>query len=382
MPSSEDVRVALVTESFLPHVNGVTNSVLRVLEHLESTGHEAVVVAPGSGGPSSYAGAPVVRVASIPAPGNSAVRIALAGTRTVERILTDFRPDVVHLASPFILGRSALRAAQRLDVPVVAVFQTDMAGFLGDYGWASAQGWAWRRLERIHGDADLTVVPSTATFTALAERGIPRLAMWRRGVDAERFHPDRRDDDVRRRLGSGRPVLVGYVGRLGAEKEVAALAALSDLPDVRVVVVGDGPARATLERQLPEATFLGFLDGIELATVVASLDVVVHPGRHETFCQSVQEALASGVPVVAAAAGGLLDLVDPSRTGWLYPPGDLTALRDRVRDLVGDEAKRQAMGRAARASVADRSWSSLGRVLVRHYEQTIRSRTRPMTARR
>jgi len=379
MPSSGRVRVAIVTESFLPHVNGVTNSVLRVLEHLRAAGHEALVVTPIAGGPKEYAGARVWTLASVKLPGYSQVEISLAGTRTLTQALESFRPDVVHLASPFVVGPPALRAAARLGIPVVAVFQTDMAGFARQWGWPAIEGWMWRRIERIHGAADRTLVPSRATLDLLEAHGIPRLALWPRGVDTGAFHPRHRDEALRRAVGGGRPLLVGYVGRLAPEKEVDQLRALSVLDDVRVVIVGDGPSRTELERQLPDAAFLGFLTGAELSRAVASLDVMVHPGRHETFCQSVQEALSSGVPVVAAGAGGPLDLIDSSRTGWLYPPGDAQALVDRVRDLAGDDAKRRAMGGAARASVEHRSWESVMRSLMHHYRAVVAERSADVT---
>jgi phosphatidylinositol alpha 1,6-mannosyltransferase len=375
----EAVRVAIVTESFLPHVNGVTNSVLRVLEHLQATGHEALVVTPIAGGPPEYAGARVWTLASLPLPGYPQVEISLAGTRTLTQALEHFRPDVVHLASPFVVGPPTLRAAAKLGIPVVAVFQTDMAGFARQWGWPSIESWMWRRLERIHGAADRSLVPSRATLEQLDAHGIPRLALWPRGVDADAFNPRHRDESLRRHVGDGRQVLVGYVGRLAPEKEVEQLRALSALDDVRVVLIGDGPSRPELQRAMPDAAFLGFLSGDELSRAVASLDVMVHTGRHETFCQSIQEAMASGVPVVAPAAGGPLDLVDPSRTGWLYTPGDELALRDHVRDLAGDDAKRRAMGLAARAAVAHRSWPSVMRSLLHHYRAVIAERSTRFT---
>jgi phosphatidylinositol alpha 1,6-mannosyltransferase len=371
----EAVRVAIVTESFLPHVNGVTNSVLRVLEHLEATGHEALVVTPIAGGPSHYAGARVVTLASLPMPGYSQVEISLAGTRTLKDVLEAFGPDVVHLASPFVVGPPTTRAAAKLNIPVVAVFQTDMAGFAARWGWQAAENWVWRRIERIHGAADRTLAPSRATLEQLEAHGIPRLALWPRGVDAEAFHSRHRDEAWRRSVGNGRPLLVGYVGRLAPEKEVEQLRALSGLEGVRVVVVGDGPSRDELQRSMPDAAFVGFLSGAELSRAIASLDVMVHTGRHETFCQTIQEAMASGVPVVAPAAGGPLDLVDPSRTGWLYPPGDALALRDHVRDLAGDDHKRRMMGQAARDAVAHRSWPSVMRSLMHHYRAVIAERS-------
>jgi len=364
------MRIAVASESFLPRINGVTNSVARVLEHVERTGHEAIVYAPGVDGGSPYAGSNVVGLPWVPMPGYREVCISTAGTRTFLNHFKDFQPDVVHLASPFVIGPPVIRAARQLGIPVVAVFQTDMAGFASQYGLSALQDMAWNRLRRIHDGADVTLVPSSASMRMLEDHGFSRLAMWPRGVDTSRFNPEHRNDETRAQLGGSGRVLVGYVGRLAQEKEVAQLSVFNDEPRVQVVVVGDGPERQALEAMLPGAHFTGLLTGHELAQVVASLDIAVHTGRHETFCQSVQEAMASGVPVVAPASGGPLDLVQSSRTGWLYRPGDSNDLRDRVLDLVGDSYKRLAMGEAARLAVADRTWSNIGDVLLGHYEST------------
>ena len=166
---------------------------------------------------------------------------------------------------------------------------------------------------------------------------------------------------------------MGYVGRLAPEKSVGDLVALQDQPDVRLVVVGDGPERARLEALLPRAHFTGMLHGDDLARVVASLDLLVSTSETETFCQVVQEGMASGLPVVASGVGGPLDLVDHSRTGWLYRPGDLDAMAAHVRDLVGDDAKRAAFGRAARRSILSRGWASVCSELVGHYAAAVDS---------
>lgn len=366
------MRVAVVTESFLPRVNGVTNSVLRLLEHLEAEGHAALVLAPDPVERGTYAAARVVGLPSLAFAGRTPVSMSLAGTRRLHDELAAFAPDVLHLASPFMTGPPALRAAERLGVPVGASFQTDVAGFARESGLAALEPTIWRRLRRIHDAADITLVPSRATRTMLEERGFERLHLWPRGVDSDRFAPWHRDSEVRARLGRGRPVLVGYVGRLGPEKELELLAPLQSLPGVRLVVIGDGPSRPMLENAMPEATFTGQLGGTDLSAAIASLDVMVHPGRYETFCQAVQEALASGVPVVAAAAGGPLDLVQPSRTGWLFRPGDAEDLRTWVADLVGDDYKRRAMGTMARISVRQRSWAAVNGRLVARYAELAR----------
>lgn len=354
-----------MTESFLPRVNGVTNSVCRILEQLAARSCEALVVAP-TPGPGSYAGQPVVLMPAISLPMYPSFALGLP-SRGVEAALRAFRPDVVHAASPILLGAAGITAARRLDVPSVAVFQTDVAGFARRHGFHGVDPIIWSWLRRVHARADRTLVPSSATMRQLKEHGVPRLAMWRRGVDAARFAPGQRDTELRARLAPDGEVLVGYVGRLSEDKRVHLLAELRDVPGIRLVVIGDGPAERELRRALPDAAFLGFLDGPALPAAMASLDVFVHTGRDETFCQTIQEALASGVPVVAPAAGGPLDLVAPGHTGLLYAPDDVDALRAAVVELAGDCARRVLMGMRGRDSVVGRSWESLADELLAHY---------------
>jgi phosphatidylinositol alpha 1,6-mannosyltransferase len=229
------------------------------------------------------------------------------------------------------------------------------------------ESWAWNRVEQVHQLAARTLVPSTFARDQLRGRGIPRVEMWRRGVDTELFRPEKRDGAWRASVAPGGERIIGFVGRLAAEKQVEDLSVLADIPGTRLVIVGDGPQRQALRAALPRAVFTGFLGGEELARVVASFDLFVHPGELETFCQTIQEAMASAVPVVATGRGGPLDLVENSRTGWLYEPGDLAGLRARVLDLIGDDAKRRSFAAAAHASVQGRTWPVLGAELVRHY---------------
>jgi phosphatidylinositol alpha 1,6-mannosyltransferase len=296
----------------------------------------------------------------------------VAGARLV-RELERFAPDVVHLASPFAVGGPVMRAAASLDIPVVAIYQTDVAGFALRYGLTAASNAAWRHIRSIHERAQITLAPSPTSAGDLERHGVPRVQVWPRGVDTAAFSPSHRDGELRRSLAPAGEVLVGFVGRLAAEKQVEDLAVLNDLPGIRLVIIGDGPERDRLSRRLPGAHFTGVLTGNDLSRGLASLDIVVHPGPYETFCQSAQEAMASGLPVVAVGAGGLLDLVDSSRTGWLYPPGDLAALRDRVADLVGDRWKRRAMGMAAQDKVRARTWPVVCDRLLSHYDEAAAS---------
>jgi phosphatidylinositol alpha 1,6-mannosyltransferase len=364
------MRVTIITESFPPDVNGVSNSVARVAEHLRARGHQPLVIAPtpASGrratcGPVPY---PVVRVPSVPMPGYPNFRLGLP-SRRIAAALTAHDTDLVHLASPFFLGSIGARTSARLGLPTVAVYQTDVAAYSRMYrlGWGERAAWRW--LRRVHNSAERTLAPSTAAATTLLSKGIQRVWLWRRGVDAVRFDPRHRSEALRRALAPGGEVLVGYVGRLAAEKRVDLLGPVSRQRGVRVVVVGAGPEGAALRRALPDAVFLGERQGSQLGRIYASLDVFAHTGPFETFGQTVQEALASGLPVVAPAAGGPLDLVDPGRTGYLVPPEDAEALAEAVATLVANPALRRAFGRAARAEVAGRTWTAVGDELIEHY---------------
>ncbi|WP_082691205.1 glycosyltransferase family 1 protein [Mycobacterium sp. GA-1199] len=370
------MRVAIVTESFLPNVNGVTNSVLRVIEHLRRTGHEALVIAPDTprGEPPAervHDGIRVHRVPSRMFPKVTSLPLGVPRPRIVG-VLRGFDPDIVHLASPALLGYGGLHAARRIGVPTVAVFQTDVAGFAESYGvgFTSRAVWAWTR--HLHSRADRTLAPSTAAMEDLTVHGVPRVHKWGRGVDITGFVPSARDDALRHRWSPDGKPIVGFVGRLAPEKHVERLAVLAQRGDMRVVIVGDGIDRTKLQTLLPSAVFTGALYGRDLAAAYASMDVFVHPGEHETFCQTVQEAMASGLPVIAPDAGGPRDLVAPYRTGLLLAVDEFEArLPESVEHLV---AERQRYSIAARRSVLMRTWPAICDELLGHYQDVIAER--------
>lgn len=367
------MRVAIITESFLPLVNGVTNSVLRVLEHLREHGHEAMVMTPGDvDTPREYLGFPVIGLSSLGWPGYADVRVSTAGQWTMERYLADFQADVVHLAGPFMIGYKGALAAASLAIPSVAIYQTDIPSYASKYGLGALEFYGWWKVRQIHSLAVATYAPSTYSRDQLVSHGVPRVGIWGRGVDKVRFHPGKRSEELRAAWAPHGEVVIGYMGRLASEKRVKDLSAVADVPGTQVVVVGQGPDRPALEEALPGAIFTGALGGEDLPRAVASMDVFCSTGELETFCQAVQEAKACGVPVVSPRKGGPIDLIDPSRTGWLYEPGDMAEFRRHVLDLVGDSYKRRAMGQAARASIEDRTWAHLCSELVDHYREAIR----------
>jgi phosphatidylinositol alpha 1,6-mannosyltransferase len=367
------VRVAIVAESFLPEVNGVSNSVIRVLEHLRRTGHEALVIAPDTP-PSQpradriYDGIRVHRVPSRMFPKVTTLPLGVPTPRLV-KVLRGFDPHVVHLASPALLGYGGVRAARWLGVPTVAVYQTDVPGFAASYGipMTARAAWAWFR--HLHGLADRTLAPSSVTMESLVAHRFPRVHRWARGVDVLRFAPSARNQALRAQWSPRGKPIVGFVGRLAPEKHVERLIGLAAGGAVQVVIVGDGVDRDKLQSAMPTAVFTGALYGDELAAAYASMDVFVHPGEHETFCQVVQEALASGLPVIAPDAGGPRDLVTPWRTGLLLAVNEFESrLPDAVAHLIS-ERSRYAL--AARRSVIGRSWPVICDELLGHYEAVL-----------
>jgi phosphatidylinositol alpha 1,6-mannosyltransferase len=249
-----------------------------------------------------------------------------------------------------------------------------MYGFLRRYRLGATSPALWAGLRRMHNLTDLTLVPSSSTAYQLRAHGIGPLAIWSRGVDSERFHPRHRSERLHRELGGIGNLLVGFVGRVAAEKRVDMLEPISRLPGVQLVIIGDGPKRAGLQRKMPRAQFLGMLTGAELARNMASLDLLVNPGADETFCQVVQEALASGVPVVAAAAGGPLDLVRHGENGWLWSGDDPTVLAAQVATLHRDRRNLAAVAQRTRPSVVGRTWARIGDELIGHYRTVIDNR--------
>jgi phosphatidylinositol alpha 1,6-mannosyltransferase len=369
-PGTDDrLRVLVVAESFLPQVNGVTNSVRRVLEHLSAEHHHAELVAPT--GPATYAGFPVTRARGANLPFYADFRLGMESRRRLRGVMERFQPDVVHLASPATLGHQAARAAQDLAIPTVAIYQTDLVGFAEQYAVPGGRPAMARLTRRVHAGVDRTLAPSTASLEQLRRLRVGGLALWPRGVDTVQFDPAKRSEALRRRIAPAGELVVGYVGRLAAEKELHLLREVQDLPGVRLVLVGGGPDEARLRAELPRARFLGVLHGGELAAAYASLDVFVHTGRHETFCQSAQEALASGVPVVAPDAGGPRDLVHSGRNGFRYPAGDGRALTAYVRALQHDDLLRRRLAAQARPSVAGRTWTAVNEALVEHYRDVV-----------
>ncbi len=365
------MRVAIFSENFLPKLDGVTRTLAMLLEHLERRGHTAVLFGP-EGGPHSYAGAKIIGAKGVPLPFYPELRALYPAPRLARRLAL-FRPDVVHVVEPMLLGAAGIRWGKRLGVPVVASYHTNLADYCRHFhlGALARSVWSYRRL--LHSRCAVTLSPSVSTQRALQSRGFPRVSVWRRGVDSALFTSERRSAAWRQAIaGDDARTLVLYVGRLSHEKNLLALTeaykALA-AEDVHLVLVGDGPARQEIEQALAgyRATFTGYLRGETLAEAYASADIFAFPSLTETFGQVVNEAMASGLPVLAFDADGVRDQVEHGATGLLASPDAPAAFVDGLRALVRDAELRHDLGVRAREQATARTWDGVMDELIGVY---------------
>lgn len=368
-------RIALFTETFLPRVDGIVNTLRSTLRGLVRAGWEPLVVAPHGNTDAVY-GIPVIGANSAPCPVYPELRLGMIGPGICQQ-LDEFKPDLIHLVGPAVIGLGGLVYAQSRQIPVMASYHTDLPRYAHYYSLGWLEVGVWAALRAIHNRCVMTLCPSRAVMSQLNQQGFRRLRYWARGVDSGLFSPTRRSNEWRARLGAGPDsTLLLFVGRLAPEKRVHELAALLDtMPNITLAIVGDGPARADLERVFRgmPVVFTGYLKGEELASAYAAGDVFVFPSDSEAFGNVVLEAMASGLPVVAAAAGGVLDLVDPGRTGFLFEPGNVVELAHHIARYASNAGIRRLHGEAARARALGHTWDHQLGVLLSHYMEAMRT---------
>ncbi len=385
------MRIALLTETFLPKIDGVVKSLCHLLEHLEAKGHQSLLLAP-SGSPESYAGAPVRQMKALRLFFYPEFRL-VSPFQDISQHLDPFKPDLIHVINPFSLGYLGVKYATRRHIPLVASYQTDLPGHANLWGFGLLSKPVEKYLFWLHQQAQLNLAPSKATLQSLKNSGYPNVKMWTRGIDGDRFNPSHYNPAMREHLSNGNthaPLLL-YVGRLSREKRVETLRPILDaIPSASLAIVGDGPQRPELEAQFAgtRTKFTGYLYNQELAQAYASSDIFVFPGANETFGNVVLEAMASGLPVVAPRAGGILDTVQDRETGFLYEPEDSAAMIYAVRRLVDSYCLSRKMGSAARQRAVTFSWEKILDDLVEDYRQIIQKhplkptvndkKTRPM----
>jgi glycosyltransferase involved in cell wall biosynthesis len=385
------MRVAIITENFLPKLDGVTRTLARLLEYLQANGHRALLLGPESG-MQEYAGAEVVGTAGFPLPFYPELKFNFFRPLFIRR-LNEFQPDIVHLVDPVVLGAAGLAAARFLNKPVVSSYHTNIAAYCAYFGVPifTRPMWAYNRL--IHSQCALTFCPSPSTAGMLEKQGFQNLRIWSRGVDTTLFRPERRSAELRtswlhRRKWPGEKTVLLYAGRISWEKNLRLLTQAyrnMDHKRCHLVIVGQGPAFGEIQQALADlpVTFTGYLQGEDLAAAYASADIFVFPSRSETFGQVVLEAMASGLPVAGVYSEGVCDLVQNGETGYLLDTQGLSekeealAYQEIVAHLVANVPLRQRMGQAALQEARQRSWPEAMKNLVQGYRDVIEA-TRPL----
>ena len=359
-------RIALFTGNYNHIADGVSLTLNRLVAFMIEEGADIRIFAPTIKNPALEHAGQLVPVKSIAAPGRPEYRVALGLDRKAKKVLEEFEPEVVHIATPDILGRSALRWAKQRYLPVLATYHTHFASYLDYYKMGFLEKGLWANLRKFYDKCDATYVPSQSMIEVLNQHGLRHnLSVWARGIEQDRFGPEHRSDSFRARYGIQKEdVVVCFISRLVAEKGLSVLAQVAeDLEHQGIahkcLVVGDGPARKDLEKDMNEAIFTGKLFGEELSQAYASSDIFLFPSESETFGNVTLEAMASGLPCVVADATGSKSLVVSGESGFLARPRDSDQFFEYTRDLILDRKLREKMGRKAQEKSLEFSWDAI-----------------------
>ena len=368
------MRIALFTETFLPKVDGIVTRLRHTIEHLERNGDRVLVVAP-DGGLTEYKGAKIHGVPGMPLPLYPELKLALPplGTRNA---IEEFQPDLIHVVNPAFLGVGGIYYAKTMNIPLVASYHTHLPQYLHHYGLGALEGLLWELLKAAHNKARLNLCTSSAMVNELDNHGIERVDLWQRGVDTEMFQPHLASAQMRSRLSQGNPddPLLLYVGRVSAEKQIDQIKpVLEAIPQARLAIVGDGPNRDALEAYFAgtKTNFVGYLQGLELASAFASADAFVFPSRTETLGLVLLEAMAAGCPVVAARSGGIPDIVTDGVNGYLFEPDDPDGAITATQSLLEATKAREELRRNARKEAEQWGWAAATQQLRGYYRSVL-----------
>ncbi len=368
------MRIALFTETFLPKVDGIVTRLRHTIEHLERNGDHVLVIAP-DGGLTEYKGAKVHGVPGFPLPMYPELKLALPSMGTKD-IISEFQPDLIHVVNPAVLGLGGIYYAKTMQIPLVASYHTHLPQYLHHYGLGAIEGVFWEFLKAAHNQAKLNLCTSTAMVDELVNHGIQRVDLWQRGVDTEMFQPHLASKQMRSRLSEGNPdaPLLLYVGRVSAEKQIDEIKpVLEAIPEARLAIVGDGPNREALEAHFAgtNTNFVGYLQGLELASAYASADAFIFPSRTETLGLVLLEAMAAGCPVVAANSGGIPDIVTDGENGYLFEADDPDGAITATKRLLEAKEEREQLRLKARAEAERWGWAAATKQLQSYYRSVV-----------
>ncbi|HRR09322.1 MAG TPA: glycosyltransferase family 1 protein [Rhodothermales bacterium] len=374
------MKVALFTGNYNHIADGVSLTLNRLVGHLESRGYEVLVFGPHSDRPALKHAGSYVSVPSIPMPvGNrQEYRVPIRMGGDAARQLKAFRPDIIHLATPDMLGKSAIRYAKQAKIPVVASYHTNFCSYLSFYGLGWLEPMIWRHLRGFYKSCLQVYVPSQSMADVLRANGIVTdMRIWEHGVEADRFNPAKRSLEWRRSLGfADEDCVVAFVSRLVTEKGLDVFREVvqrlsADGVAHKTLFVGAGPMEPGLRAALPDAVFTGHLKGEALARAFASAEVFLFPSDTETFGLVTLEAMASGLPTVCADATGSKELVEPGVTGFLAMPKDVDAFYKATRAILEDPVLRQNMSREAAKRALLYDWETIMSKIEHFYEEAI-----------
>ena len=378
-----DLRVALFSGNYNYVRDGANQALNRLVGYLLRQGVHVRVYAPTVANPAFPATGEVVSVPAIPIPGRSEYRFPLALTARLRRDLADFNPNIVHIASPDIVGHRAVTWARRNKVAAVASVHTRFDTYCAYYGLELLEPTARAMMRRLYHRVEVVMAPAESTAAILRAQRMNRdIAIWARGIDREQFNPSRRDMEWRRSIGiDDDELVIAFLGRIVMEK---GLDVFSDAIHAfaerdarhRVMVIGDGPARPWFEQQLPDAVFLGQQTGTDLSRALASADVLLNPSITEAFGNVTLEAMACALPVVAAEASGTTSLVHNGVTGMIVDPEDISEFADALEAYARDPELRRRHGEAGLAMAETMDWDRINAAVLRVYRHAIIKRDR------
>lgn len=365
------MRIAYFTDTYLPQINGVTNTLGRLGDYLKNRQIEHLIFAPQyerePSGLTCLCPSPVARFKSVTLPFYPECRLSLPNYTKLAGIADRFRPDLIHLTDPLGIGLAGLRYAKERRIPVVSSFHTNFDAYLSYYKMEYLEGMVWALFQWFHNSCAMNFCPSQTTMQVLAAKGIENLALWARGVDSVRFSPHHRREEIRRRFIS-RPeqLLFLYVGRIAPEKDLDILTQSikqvnqTHQEKIRFIIAGDGPyAQDMREQSDGNVLFTGYLQGAELSSLYASCDAFVFPSSTETFGNVVLEAMASRLPVITVRSGGVTDNVVDGQNGLLCAPRDEASLAEAMIRLADQDELREALAANALAHASSQSWNTI-----------------------
>ncbi|WP_142828307.1 glycosyltransferase family 4 protein [Planococcus soli] len=370
------MKIMIVTETFLPSTDGIVTRLAACIRWLHQDGHEVQIIAPDLG-VKEFDGATVKGVPAYAFPFYRSKKFAFPN-RIIKKYMTEFDPDIVHVVNPAVVGYSGVTYADKLDIPLIASYHTNIPQYMAYYKLGKLDWIMWWYMKKMHNKADLNLCTSHTVLEELTTKGFERMQVWKRGVDTEKFHPRHSSEDMRNRLSGGQKdkILLIYVGRLAAEKEIEKIRdVLKESDRFCLAIVGDGPHRKELEKHFfnTRTVFTGFIHGNELASAFASADAFVFPSTTETLGLVIMEAMASGLPVVAAESGPTKEQVTDYRNGLLYDSKDPESFKNIILQLE-DARFRQQLAQQAVVDVAELGWAAAAEQIRDLYTQIIEAK--------